>query len=260
MQLQVEQVKGPKENARLYEQIVHQFHELFQQGELQHGARLPSERAMAEQFKVSRSSVREALRSLELQGLVVSKRGSGNFVNTNDLDSMVALLATSLSSGFGAPGTLKDIFEIRRMLEPQIAEMAAQRANPEDLDRLARILEEQEGQISQGETGVDADTAFHFALASATHNAALVKVISAVADILHRSRDRSLQAPGRPHRSLESHRRILETLSAGDPGEARRAMEHHLTVVEPASTVPEQETTNAKASPTSVTSPISIGG
>ena len=232
--MQVAQLEVSKVNGRLYQDIVQRFHALIQQGELEHGARLPSERAMAEQFKVSRSSVREALRSLELQGLVVSKRGSGNFVNTNDLDSIVALLATTLSTGPGAPGTLEDIFEMRHILEPQIAEMAALRANAEDVVRLSEILEEQEQQIYRGETGVDADAAFHFALASATHNTALVKVISAVADILRQSRDQNLQAPGRAQRSLESHGQILENVMAGDPLQARRAMDHHLAVVEPA--------------------------
>ena len=232
--MQVDQARVPKVNGRLREEIVQRFHAMVQQGGLQHGARLPSERAMAEQFKVGRSSVREALRSLEQQGFVVSKRGSGNFVNTNDLDSLVALLANTLSAGPGSPDTLKDTFEMRRILEPQIAEMAALRANPEELQRLAEILEEQSAQISNGETGVDADTAFHFTLASATHNTALVKVISAVADILRESRDQNLQGPGRPRRSLESHRQILDMVGAADPVGARKAMEHHLAVVEPA--------------------------
>jgi GntR family transcriptional repressor for pyruvate dehydrogenase complex len=232
--LQVQQQKNPKLDRRLYQDIVQRFQSLVQRGELEHGARLPSERALAEQFKVSRSSVREALRSLELQGLVISKRGSGHFINTDDLDSMVALLATTLSSGSGDSETLKDIFEMRHLLEPQIAEMAAGRATQDDVARLSEILEEQEKQISQGETGVDADTAFHFALASATHNAALVKVVSAVADILRKSRDQNLQGPGRAQRSLASHRQILANIVARDAAEARRSMDHHLAVVEPA--------------------------
>ena len=231
------QTLEPKVGRRLYEDIVQQFHVLIREGELQHGARLPSERAMAEQFKVSRSSVREAIRSLELRGLVVTKRGSGTFINTQDLDSVVALLASTLSSGPGALDTLDDIFEMRHVLEPQIAAMAALRANPEEVAKLTEILEEQERQISNGETGVDADTAFHFALATATHNAALIKVVSAVEDILSRSRNQTLQTPGRPSLSLASHRRILESIKQRDSEEARRAMDHHLTVVEPAEIV-----------------------
>ena len=214
---------------RLHEDIVQQFLSLIRGGSLQHGDRLPSERVLADQFKVSRSSVREALRSLELQGLVVSRRGSGTFINTDDLNSVVALIASSLSSG---ADTLRDIFEMRHLLEPQIAFLAAQRVNPQELLQMEEILEEQGRQIARGETGVNADTDFHFALAVATHNSAMVKVVSAVEDILRRSRDQSLQEPGRPQRSLASHRQILEMLQDRDEHAARQAMEHHLTSVE----------------------------
>ena len=90
----------------------------------------------------------------------------------------------------------------------------------------------------EGETGVDADTEFHFALATATHNLALVKVVSAVEDVLRQSRDQTLQQPGRPERSLNSHRRILEMIQAKDDLGALAAMEHHLTEVEPSSINP----------------------
>ncbi|MCI0896453.1 MAG: FadR family transcriptional regulator [Chloroflexi bacterium] len=218
-----------------------QFRTLIQEGALKPGERLPSERVLAEQLKVSRSSVREAIRSLEIQGLVVSKRGSGTFITTADLESMVALLASTLTSGID---TLKDIFEVRHLLEPQIAGVAALRATEEEVRRLEEILEEQEQQINQGETGVDGDTAFHFALAEATHNSALVKVASAVEDILLRSRDRSLQEPGRAQRSLDSHRQILQMVQSGDEEGARRAMEYHLTVVEPANIADHQLSEN----------------
>jgi GntR family transcriptional repressor for pyruvate dehydrogenase complex len=216
---------------RLHEDIVQQFHGLIRQGKLKHGERLPSERDLAERFKVSRSSVREAIRSLELQGLVVSRRGSGTFINTENLDSVVALVATVLNTD---GDNLTDIFEMRHLLEPPIAALAAHRATGEEVERLRQILKEQRAQIDAGETGVESDTAFHFALASATHNSALVKVVSAVEDILQRSRDRSLQEPGRPQRSLSSHSEILAMIEAGDAQGAQRAMEHHLTTVEPA--------------------------
>ncbi len=219
------------QGRRLYEDIVQQLHSLIRQGALQHGARLPSERLLAEQFGVSRSSVREAIRSLELRGLVISKRGSGTFINTENLDSVVALIAGTLASG---DESLRDVFEVRHLLEPQIAAVAAQRADDGEILRLGEVLEQQRREVEAGETGVNADTAFHFALACATHNSALVKVISAVEDILRRSRDQSLQEPGRPQRSLASHRRILETVRARQPEAARQAMEHHLTAVEPA--------------------------
>ncbi len=215
---------------RLYEEIVQQFHALIRQGMLKHGDRLPSERELSEQFKVSRSSVREAIRSLELQGLVVSKRGSGTFINTEDLEATLDLVAANLNVGEAA---LQDVFEMRHLMEPHIAALAAQRATPDEVEAMREILEEQQRQIDFGETGVESDTAFHFALASATHNSALIKVVSAVEDILQLSRDRSLQEPGRPQRSLASHCQILQMVEMGDVNGAQQAMDHHLTSVEP---------------------------
>jgi len=227
------------QGQRLHESIVQRFHALIQQGVLEHGARLPAERVLAEQLKVSRSSVREAIRTLELQGLVVTKHGSGTFINTQNLDAVATLMTSSMGEGLDAAEVqLRDIFEVRHLLEPQIAALAAQKATPEDVERLAAILIEQQRQIMEGETGVDADTEFHFALATATHNTALVKVVSAVEDVLRQSRDQSLQQPGRPERSLASHRQILEMVQAGDHLGAREAMEHHLTAVEPYAVFP----------------------
>lgn len=223
------------EGKRLHEAIVQRFHALIQQGTLEHGAKLPAERVLAEQLKVSRGSVREAIRTLELQGLVVSKHGSGTFIDTQSLNAVATLMTSSLGT---SDAQLHDIFEVRHLLEPQLAALAAQRATPKDVERLASILVEQQRQIIEGETGVDADTEFHFALATSTHNTALVKVVSAVEDVLRQSRDQSLQQPGRPQRSLESHREILEMVRTGDHMGARSAMEHHLTEVEPSAVYP----------------------
>ncbi len=214
------------------------FHAQIQQGTLEHGAKLPAERVLAEQLKVSRSSVREAIRTLELQGLAVSKHGSGTFINTQSLDAVTTLMTSLSSVGDDGESQLHDIFEVRHLLEPQLAALAAQRATDEDVERLSSILVEQQRQIMEGETGVDADTEFHFALATATHNSALIKVVSAVEDVLRQSRDQTLQQPGRSQRSLESHRQILEMVRAGDHLGARSAMEHHLTAVEPSSVYP----------------------
>jgi GntR family transcriptional repressor for pyruvate dehydrogenase complex len=231
MQPELQNLQG----QRLHEAIVELFHAQIQLGILEHGSKIPAERVLAEQLKVSRGSVREAIRTLELQGLAISKHGSGTFINTQSLDAVTTLMTSSLGEG---ESQLHDIFEVRHLLEPQLAALASERATDEDVKRLSSILVEQQRQIMEGETGVDADTKFHFALATATHNSALVKVVSAVEDVLQQSRDQTLQQPGRSERSLESHRQILEMVQAGDSLGARSAMEHHLTAVEPSSVYP----------------------
>ena len=214
----------------LYQDIVGQIHNFIRDGVLKPGDRLPAERELAERLQVSRSSLREAIRALELQGLVVSRPGSGTFVSTGSLDGLISIIASSLANSGDAQG---DIFEVRHLLEPEIAALAARRATEEDMGRMIEALEQQEAQIIRGKTGVEGDTAFHFAMAQATQNWALVKVISTISDILSKSRDQTLQTPGRPLRSLASHRQILDTIRRCDPEGARSAMEYHLLEVEP---------------------------
>ena len=231
---------------RLYQDVVGQIQDLITDGTLAPGDRLPPERELAERLEVSRSSIREAMRALELQGLVVSRPGSGTFVSTDSLETLVAIIASSLT---GARDYLNDIFEVRRLLEPQIAALAAERATDADMHLMAEALEHQEQQIGRGETGVEGDTAFHFAMAQATHNWAIVKVMSTIADVLLQSRDLSLQTPDRPQRSLVSHRQILDLIRRRDVEGARPAMEHHIYEVEPAQVPARKGVYSAHAAP-----------
>ena len=210
-----------------------QIRELVRDGSLKHGDRLPSEREMAERLQVSRSSLREAMRALELQGMVASRPGAGTFINTGQFDAMASVIASCLVDSHQ---TVQDVFEMRRILEPGIAALAAERATEEDICQLESALGEQREQIERGESGVSGDSAFHFALAKATQNAALIKVVMAVADTLHQSRDRSLQTAGRAQRSLASHQDMLELVRSGDCTGAREAMEHHISVIETSNT------------------------
>ena len=226
--------------------IVEQIQALIREGVLKPGDRLPPERELAERLQVSRSSLREAMRALELQGVVVSRPGAGTFVSTESLDALISIIAASLTE---TRDTLNDIFEVRHLLEPQIAALAAERATGEDARRMAEALGEQERQMARGETGVEGDTAFHFALAQATQNWALVKVVSTISDILRQSRDLSLQTPGRPERSLTSHGHILDMVQRGDAEGARSAMHYHISEVEPAYAYPSANEELESASP-----------
>lgn len=215
---------------RLYEDIVQQIQDLIREGTLKPGDKLPPERELADRLQVSRSSLREAIRALDLQGVVISRPGSGTFINTTSAENLVSTIASCLMVG---RGDLSDIFEMRRLLEPQITALAVERATVTNVKRMAKTLQDQESQVSKGQTGVEADTAFHFAIAEATQNSALVRVFTTIADILRQSRNLSLQTPGRPQRSLESHREILRKVVERDMEGAREAMAHHISAVEP---------------------------
>ena len=214
---------------RIYEDVVSQIHELIKDGRLKAGDQLPSERELAETFKVSRTSVREALRALETQGLMVTRTGMGTFVADLPTESLVELLAKLLIE---AKDALADIFEMRKLIEPQIAALAAERASKRDVERMREILRKQREQISQGVMAVEADAEFHFSIGQATQNQALQKLVSGLMELLSHSREESLQTPGRSEDSLASHERILSAIENHDRNSARKAMLNHIEKVE----------------------------
>lgn len=213
---------------KIYEDIVGQIQGMLADGDLKSRDQLPSERELSERFQVSRASVREALRTLESMGLVEIKSGEGTYVAA----SVETLLTPFASAILQQKDALLDIFEARRIVEPEIAALAAERANPEELEQLEAILEEQARQIAEGETGVEADTAFHSTLAQAAKNGVFLRLNDAIVDSLRETRERSLQTHGRPARSLAGHREILEAIRSRDPAMAREAMLKHLDAIE----------------------------
>lgn len=214
--------------TRVYEEIVTQLKGLIAEGKLKSGDQLPSERELSEQLKVSRASVREAIRALESQGLLQIRPGEGTYVAA----SVEALVHPFASALLREKEALLEIFEVRKILEPEIAAMAAERAIPIEVQEMADILEKQAREIAEGGTGVEADTAFHSALAKAAKNTLLLRLTDAIVDSLRESRERSLQTGDRPVRSLAGHYKILEAVKVGDPVGARRAMLTHLEEIE----------------------------
>lgn len=192
------------------------------------GDQLPPERELSERFQVSRASVREAIRALESTGLVKTRSGGGTYVNS----SAEVLLSPLAAAILQQKDILLDIFEARKLIEPEIAALAAVRADAQDIARMEAILEEQAQQIAKGETGVEADTAFHSILAQTTKNQIILRLDDTLVDSLRETRERSLQVHGRPARSLAGHREILRAIQAKDSEKARRAMLEHLRAIE----------------------------
>ncbi len=219
----------PIKSTRIYEEIVRQIKTLVQEGKLKSGDKLPPERDLAERFKVSRTSVREALRALESIGLIEIRPGEGTFVREISVESLIAPLALVILTQREAVG---ELFEARRLLEPAIAGLAARRATKEEISEMERILEEQAKEVTAGRTGLVQDAAFHAAIASSAHNRAITRIVNALMDLLAQSREETLQIPGRPTRSHQDHRRVLEAIQQRDAASAQRAMLDHLVAVE----------------------------
>lgn len=219
----------PIKSTRIYEEIVRQVKALISEGRLKSGDQLPPERDLADQFKVSRTSVREAFRTLESLGLIEIRPGEGTFVREVSIESLIEPLAQVILSQRQAVG---ELFEARRLLEPTIAGLAARRATPDEIHGMEQILAEQAREVAAGGTGLAQDAAFHASIAASVHNRAITRIVNALMDLLTQSREESLQTPGRPTRSHQDHQRILDSIRRRDEVGAQRAMLNHLIAVE----------------------------
>jgi GntR family transcriptional regulator, transcriptional repressor for pyruvate dehydrogenase complex len=213
---------------RVHEEISEQISRQLAAGQWKPGDRLPSERELSARFQVSRASVREAMRALESLGVVQILIGQGTFIASGS----ATLLSPFISAALKRRELLRDIFEARKVLEPEIAALAAQRASASQIRKMRGILAEQAHQIRQGLSGVEADTAFHSLLTQSMKNKVFIRLSAAFVDSLRDTRELSLQVDGRPARSLAGHWEILEAIQSRDPGRARRAMLRHLAAIE----------------------------
>jgi DNA-binding FadR family transcriptional regulator len=219
----------PVKKTRVYEEIVVKVKNMIEKGRLHSGDQLPSERELAEVFNVSRSSVREALRSLETQGYLESRQGDGTYIARQPVESLVNPLATVI---FTEKDGQMELFEMRRLIEPQLAYLAAERATPEEIAMLGKALELQEDAFNKGESGTEVDKTFHYILAKAAKNKVILRIVDNIMDLLAESRDKYLQVEGRPEKSLARHREVLNAIRSGDKELAAQVMLEHLEDIE----------------------------
>ena len=220
----------PARKPKVYEEVVRQIEELIASGALRDGDRLPPERELAQLFKVSRNSVREAVFALENRGLVVSKVGAGTFVRGAEQD-LIDPLARAIEQ---QRQRLHEIFEFRLLLEPQIIGLAALHISGEQLQELEVLVAAQEARIAEGLPWGDLDSRFLRLIVQASGNQVLCKVFQQLDAILDEVRDETLQTASRARESLATHQRIVDALRRGDPEAASREMEDHLIGVEAA--------------------------
>ena len=218
----------PVKRSRIYEHIVEQIHALIREGRWAPGDQIPPERELAERFRVSRTSVREALRALEMQGVIDSRQGGGTFVRTADTETLVGPLAAAILRG---RRELAEVLEVRELIEPGIARLAATRATAEHVLELENLLERQRECIAAGRSFVEEDTAFHYTLAKAADNHILLRLHNVILDVLRESRQSYLHVPDRPQMSLRGHEAMLAAVKARDADAAYRASLTHISEV-----------------------------
>jgi GntR family transcriptional repressor for pyruvate dehydrogenase complex len=219
----------PIRRTKVYAEVASQIHRLIAEGRLEPGDRLPPERDLAEMFGVSRTSVRDAIRVLEMRGLVEPRHGEGTVVKQIPIDAIISPLADALAA---SKGLTADLFDMRRMLEPPLARVAALRATDDDIRAMVAILGRQAERVRAGGIAIEEDNAFHYRIATAAKNQVVLRVIDVVMDLLRESRARSLQGAGRAEKSLDGHRRILSAICDRQPDEAAEAMRLHIEEIE----------------------------
>ncbi len=219
----------PVRKTKVYAEVAAQIQRLVADGRLKPGDRLPPERELAEVFGVSRTSVRDAIRVLETQGLVEARHGEGTVIRQVPIDTIVRPLADALAA---TKDLTADLFDMRKMLEPPLARAAAFRATAEDVAALEQIIERQAALTRRGEIAIEEDNLFHYRIALAAKNKVVLRTIDVIMDLLRESRVRSLQGPGRAEKSLDGHRRILAAIRRRDPEAAVQTMREHIEEIE----------------------------
>jgi GntR family transcriptional regulator, hexuronate regulon transcriptional repressor len=214
------------ETGKRYQQVATALTQKIRSGVYKPGERLPSERDLAEHYKVSRPTLREALIALEIRGLVEARHGSGIYVTRA---TTVDASAPELDIG------AFELTEARRLFEGETCALAATTISDEELVELEGILVEMVDENAQSSGGEKADRQFHLVIARSTRNSAIVTVVENLWDLRYQSPlcaamlKRAREVGVRP--LIDDHRDILDALKARDPAAARTTMRAHLARV-----------------------------
>lgn len=219
----------PIQTERLYQRIVEQIERRIVSGELKVGDQLPSERELAEQFVVSRIAVREAVKALGAKGLVEIMPGRGTFITNGTSDVVRSSLGMLMK--FGPPDGSSNLVEVREILEPEIAALAATRINDEQIAAMSRAVGVMDQALDNVEVFVESDLDFHLALAQATQNPIILILMDPIIDLLREQRMRIGLVKGGLKRGQSHHKKILDAVIRRDPKAARQAMYLHLKQV-----------------------------
>lgn len=219
----------PFKRLKAYENIVQQMLDLFRNGSLKPGDRMPSERDLAAEMDVSRATIREAFRSLESMGYTETRVGDGTFVRRFSLDSLVKPMSVQLLQSDRR--LIEEFIEVRHTLEVQGVALAARRITNAQIDTLDKILDKMERDIERADNGYEQDREFHITLSRCTGNASLCVVFQACRGMLDKTGYTIMQIPEQPRIALNGHRRILDRLRQRDAKGAAKAMADHLNEI-----------------------------
>jgi GntR family transcriptional repressor for pyruvate dehydrogenase complex len=225
----------PVQTRRTFEEAADQIAEKVRTGELRTGDRLPGERSLAAQMEISRPTLREAVKVLVEAGVLEVRRGPGGgmYVATDVVPTDLVRHSASLRLA-----EIAAVLEARRMLEPQVAQLAAERATEEDFEAMERSIEAMRRIVDGGwhqrheDRFLQLDVQFHLALARAAGNATVETLMRILLRQLEIARDMAMHVPLIPEWTIGIHERTLAALRSGEPEEVEAVMDEHLGQLE----------------------------
>ncbi|KGP92622.1 transcriptional regulator [Pontibacillus chungwhensis BH030062] len=220
---------------KIYEEVADSLIDMLRTGDLQPGDRLDSVESLAKSFQVGRSAIREALSALRAMGLLEMRQGEGTFVKQFDPSRFSVPVSVAFLM---KQEDIKELLEVRKILEIGAVESAATHYTKEDLDAMQQALIAMEQAKGNGDLGEEADLEFHLAIAHATHNQMLINLMNSVSEIMmetmRETRRLWLHSEQKTTTLLEEHRKIMEAIQNRDKEHAKSLMFEHLTKVEQA--------------------------
>ncbi|MBX3063162.1 MAG: FadR family transcriptional regulator [Anaerolineae bacterium] len=217
-----------KKQFLIYETVIEYLKRQIADGQLKPGDRLPTVIALAEQLSVNQASVREAYRVLQTLGVLTLGRGKGTFV----ADTVTAPNDLLVNLHFAERQSIGHLQEARRLLEPAVAALAAQRATPEEIKAIMAAAEELERVDRYGEDYIDPDVRFHEIVFLAAHNPVIAQFLSAIRERLVDSRRLTKNIPDAIEKAAHYHKLIAIAIKERNPEAARMLMSHHVDDVE----------------------------
>jgi GntR family transcriptional repressor for pyruvate dehydrogenase complex len=216
------------EGKKLYEVVMAQIREVIINGQLSAGDLLPPEGELASSLGVSRTTIREALRALEILGIIETRRGVGTVVRSITAKEVMEKIGIVLAD---INDVLLKLTEVRSIIEPEVARLAAQRCDRKCAEEMQKALAMIEKDIDSGGTGNEGAVIFHKVICDSIDNEILSHFVSEILEIEKKSREVTLQVPGRRHKSLKEHEDICEAIIARDAGKAADLMKRHIDSV-----------------------------
>ncbi|HEY7415821.1 MAG TPA: FadR/GntR family transcriptional regulator [Ktedonobacteraceae bacterium] len=221
----------PVQSVKVFEQVAGQIEKRILDGELRSGDRLPTERELAEQFQVSRTAVREAMKMLAQKGLVDMRPGRGTIVIDGAHEAMQHSIGLVMKLKLGEVGGSDNLVEVREILEVEIAGLAAARATAKEIAVMREAVNVMDESLDDADAFIAADNNFHAALAEATQNTLILILVNSIVHLLSEQRKQIFETGDGPLRGQIHHKRILESIVKHDPAAARAAMRAHLQQV-----------------------------